>query len=293
MSAVNMMKYVLLILVVFIAASCNTRNPDKASEKNIIVTIEPQKAVVNAIAGNDYNVEVLMPAGANHESYEPAPGDIAKLGKAGAYFSLGLLDFEKSWVSRFSEQFPDLEIVNTSEKCSLLQGHECTGDHEHHDHGTDPHTWLSISETKKMALVMKEYLQKSEPDKADFFEKNYNEFCKKADSADQVIKTMLSSLPSRSFMIYHPALGYFARDYDLNQVAIEDEGKEPSVTHIKQVVEQAAKDKMTFIFVSLEFDVRNAETIARETGASIVTFNPMAADFPGNIIEIARLISEN
>lgn len=287
-----------IALIIAIITSCTTRNNEPASAKNIIVTIEPQKAIVSAIAGNEYNVEVLMPAGANHESYEPTPQDIAKLGKAGFYFSLGLLDFEKGWVDRFSQQFPDLKIINTSVKSTLIGGHihEHEGEEHHQDNemhgGTDPHIWLSIAECKNMALVIKESLQKADPGKAGNFEANYLNFIKTADSADSAVKVLFANLSTRSFMIYHPALGYFARDYNLNQIAIEDEGKEPSVTHIQQIVELAKKENLKFILVSKEFDTRNAETIARETGAKIIVFNPMTADFPGNILAIAELIAK-
>lgn len=292
------MKLITAFSLALLFWGCTSKQDNSGTAKMIVVTIEPQKAIVSAIAGNEYMLDVLMPAGANHESYEPTPQDIAKLGKADIYFSLGLLDFEKGWVSRFAEQFPDLKIINTSAKSSLIGGHihENEGE-EHHDEetqqGTDPHIWLSLSECKNMALVIKESLQKAAPGKAGYFEANYLNFIKKADSADSVVKVLFANLPTRSFMIYHPALGYFARDYNLNQVAIEDEGKEPSVTHIQHIVELAKQENMKFILVSKEFDTRNAETIARETGAEIIVFNPMAADFPGNIMAIAKLIARS
>lgn len=284
------------LIILIIAVSCTTRNNKTAFQKNLIVTIEPQKAIVKAIAGDDYNVVTLMPAGANHESYEPTPQDIAKLGEADLYFSLGLLDFEKGWVNRFSEQFPDLKIINTSGKSSLLGGHvheqeEVMHQEDDNHHGTDPHIWLSFRECKNMALIIRDALIQANPEKSDLFGKNYLSFCRMADSADSAVKEMLSESRHRSFLIYHPALGYFARDYNLHQIAIEDEGKEPSVAHIQQIVELAKREKMKFILVSREFDTRNAETIARETGARIVIFNPMAVDFPGNILSIAQIIA--
>ena len=89
-------------------------------------------------------------------------------------------------------------------------------------------------------------------------------------------------------MIYHPALSYFARDYDLLQLPIEAGGKEPSPAHLKELVDLCKEEEIRVIFVQPEFDRRNAELIARQTGTRVVDINPLAYDWEAEMLRTAR-----
>ena len=88
-------------------------------------------------------------------------------------------------------------------------------------------------------------------------------------------------------MIYHPVLGYFARDYGLNQVAVENEGKEPSPAALKSIVDNALTLGIKTIFVQQEFNRKSASVIADEIGGVVVNINPLSADWPAAVKEIA------
>lgn len=48
------------------------------------------------------------------------------------------------------------------------------------------------------------------------------------DALDKELKVILKDLPDhQKFVVFHPMLGYFARDYHLDEISIEVEGKSP------------------------------------------------------------------
>jgi zinc transport system substrate-binding protein len=89
-------------------------------------------------------------------------------------------------------------------------------------------------------------------------------------------------------MIYHPALSYFARDYGLHQISIEEGGKEPSPAHLKEIIEVCKTEKVRIVFIQPEFDRRNAEVMAKETGTRIVPINPLSYNWEEEMIKIAK-----
>ena len=94
------------------------------------------------------------------------------------------------------------------------------------------------------------------------------------------------------FIIYHPALTYLARDYGLEQVAIENDGKEASAKRIAQIISQARADGIKSVFYQSEFPESSVKVICEDIGANAVEINPLAENIFANIREIARLITE-
>jgi zinc transport system substrate-binding protein len=257
--------------------------------KEVTVSILPQKYIVERIAGNLFTINVMMPPGANHETYEPSPLSMKSLANSKVYFSVGWLDFEKTWTPRFTDLFPEMKIVNTSEGGELLT-YEGNG-HNEHGTGIDPHTWLSLRYVKFQAVKIAASLSQTDPDHAVLFNANLRKFARQLDSIDTIYSGLFAPMKNVKFLIYHPALGYFARDYKLKQISLETEGKEPSAAHLSALIEIARKEGIHSVLVSKEFDSRNAETLAREINGRVVVFDPMAADLLGNLDRIAKILS--
>jgi zinc transport system substrate-binding protein len=281
------LRIALLLLIALIFASCD--HAVKNTRKEISVSILPQKYIVERIAGDLFNVNVMMPPGANHETYEPTPLSMKALANSKIYFSVGWLDFEKTWTKRFAGLFPEMKIVNTSDGGKLL-AYEANGEGGH-DSGIDPHTWLSLRYIKIQAAKIAASLSQTDPAHAVNFNENLRKFSAQLDSSDAVYSELFAQMKGARFLIYHPALGYFARDYDLVQVSLETEGKEPSASHLTELIRLAEREHIHTILVSKEFDSRNAETLAREINGKIVVFDPMAADLLGNLDHIAKILS--
>jgi zinc transport system substrate-binding protein len=257
--------------------------------KEMTVSILPQKYIVECISDSLFHINVMMPPGANHETYEPTPLAMKSLANSKLYFSIGWLDFERSWTTRFADLSPDMKIVNTSEGGELLkyEGKEHSG----HISGIDPHTWLSPRFIKLQAGHIANSLSELDPAHADLFKANLLRFSARLDSIDTTYSRLFKPMRGSKFLIYHPALGYFARDYKLVQVSLETEGKEPSAVHLSELIEIARKEGIHSILVSKEFDSRNAETLAREIDGKVIVFDPMAGDLLDNLDRIARILS--
>lgn len=284
----------LLLLTLFafvILSSCNTAKSPENEAKIITVSILPQKTILEHIAGDKFQVNVLIPEEGNHETYEPTARQMAETGKSIAYFKLGHLDFELNWLDKLVQNYPDMKVVNTAKRLDLIVGEEIVhGDHVHAG-GVDPHIWLSVSTVRVQAENMTKGLIELDPENTSFFEANLTRFAASLDSLDQQIREILATSETRSFMIYHPSLGYFARDYDLEQIAIEQEGKEPSPAYMKQLIDIAAEKNIGTIFVSSQFNKQSALTIAGQINAKVEEFNPISPDWHNNMLSIARQIA--
>ncbi len=283
-----------VLLALFVLVSCQQNN--NVSEKTqLTVSIIPQKLVATHIAGDKYDVVVMLPKGSNHETYEPAPRDMEKIASSGFYFSLGALDFELTWMDRFKASNPKMQIINTSEGIEMLTGHNHGDVHEgeHKNHGTDPHTWLSPACMKIQAENIFKALSEEDTANKAYYKNNLEKFIRLADSVDNIIRVTLAVSKGKSFLIFHPALGYFARDYNLTQISIEQDGKEPSPAYMAELIKTAKEKEIKAVFISKEFDTRNAEAIAREINGKIIVFDPMAENWPENMINLAKLIAEN
>ncbi len=286
-------KNILLPVVASFAlfTACKPAPPKDSGKKIAVVSILPQKQVFEQIAGNNFQIEVLLPPGSNHETYEPTPRDMEKISQAGVYAAIGWLDFEQALLPRVVSSNPKMDVIYTNSGIPPLSGH--LHQHEGHTHESiDPHIWMSTTCLKQQAANICHSLCVLDSVNAGFYKSNLEKFNHLADSIHALIIGKLKGQEGKSFMIYHPALGYFARDYGLTQICIEDEGKEPSPAHVRQLIDLGRQKQIRTVFISKEFDTKNAETIAKEIGAKIVEFDPMYADWQQNLLKFAELIAD-
>lgn len=279
-----------ILVIASMLPACKQDN--SLNTKHITVSILPQKYLVEQLCGDKFRVELLLPPGSNHETYEPTPQDIARLEKSQILFTAGYLDYERNWIPRFTKGNSGLKVINTSEGVDLISGEH----HQHEGHsasGIDPHTWLAPSTCKIQAANIAKGLTDADPADSLYFRKRLQQLNQTIDSVDLKIKEVLASSKGKSFMIFHPALAYFAREYGLQQISIEEDGKEPSASRIKELIDICRSRNIHTILISKEFDVRNAEAIANEINGKVVVIDPMLYDWPTNLITIARVIAGN
>jgi len=288
-----MLRYLISLLLpgVFFLTSCRNQSAVDQKDKVITVTILPQKYILGHLAGDKFRINVLIPEEANHETYEPTARQMIETGNSSAYFKVGYLDVEKSWLGKLAGSNPGLKIFDTSEGYDLMSG----GDHGHHGHahegGTDPHIWLSVSGARCQAGNILKALTLIDPGNTAYYKDNHLRFMASLDSLDLAIRNILVAEKANCFMIYHPSLGYFARDYNLTQIPIEQEGKEPSPAYMKELIDIAREKKINTIFISSQFNKQNAVTIASQLNARVEEFNPSSPDWSNNLVSIARKIA--
>ena len=251
----------------------------------------------------------MVPAGQSPETYDPTPQQMIQVGKSIAYLRIGPIGFEQAWMDKIRENNPKLEIFDTSEGMKLLtdteedshvhdhaghdhDAHAGGAAHHHHHGGVDPHIWSSVTGAKVVAWNTLNAFIALDPDNTEYFWKNYNELVDQIDKTETEINQLLDPLTDRTFIIYHPALTYFANEFNLTQLCIEMDGKEPSPAQLKMLVENARENNARVVFIQQEFDQKNAELIAKETGCKLTVINPLAYDWSKEMIHIAKALAD-
>ena len=282
------MKKLIYILTLFILSACG--NTTQRSEKPILtVTLEPLRYFTEAIAGDNYEVVSMVPKGSSPESYDPTPQQLVNLSKSQAYFRIGYIGFEQAWMKKLEANCPNMKVYNTSKGIDLIRdkGH-WHGDH-FHEGGVEPHVWNSTQNALIIAdNIYQALCELDSPHQVDY-QKRLDVLKQTIRQTDANVHTLLENADS-TFLIYHPALSYFARDYGLKQVSIEEGGKEPSPAQLKALIETCRNENVHTIFVQQEFDQRNAQLIANELGVNIVSINPLSYDWVKEMIRIAEAL---
>ncbi|WP_297806945.1 zinc ABC transporter substrate-binding protein [uncultured Alistipes sp.] len=266
---------------------CSTA--ERPDARTMFVTIAPLRTLVETIVGDDFRVEVLVPDGASPETFEPTPRQFIALNEARKVFSVGLLDFETALTAR---------LADTSALVPLARGIEtiagsCSHAHptHRHAHGVDPHVWTSPRELGIMASNAYEAIRRTFPDSAKY-ERNYLELKRRIEELDAETADRIARSGLRSFIVYHPALTYYARAYGLEQLAIESEGKEPSARRLTELIRRARTEGVCRIFYQRQYPVTVVATVAEDIGATPVEFDPLREDPIANIRTITDLLTE-
>jgi zinc transport system substrate-binding protein len=260
-------------------------------EDRITVTIEPQRYFASQLADTFFYIETMAPQGTDPETYDPSPVQMTALAHSKAYFCIGHIGFEQAWVDKLKANHPQVKFFDNSKGVSLIKTDEHVHEGRHYGE-VDPHIWNSPREALTIVKNMYEALVEIDPAHEAIYAGNLRKVTNRIMETDEQIANILNGSSSKAFVIYHPALTYFARDYGLKQYCIENDGKEPSPEQIKKLVETVKSLQMKVIFVQQEFDLKNAEAIARETGCKLVVINPLSYDWNGEMIRIAQALSD-
>lgn len=282
-----MKRYLLYIALILAAAGCSPK--PTADEPTIYVTIAPLRSVVERIVGDDFSIEVLVPAGASPEIFEPSARQYVALNEARWIFSTGLIDFETTLLHRLENQ---TKIINLSEEIDLIAG-SCSHAHHHNDgahhHGVDPHIWTSPRALKQMAENSYRAIASAYPDSVKYTE-NFARLSADIEALDKRTEEALQQAEVKMVVVYHPALTYYARDYGLQQEAIEQEGKEPSARALARLIAMGREAGVGRILYQRQYPRSVVETVARDMGAEAVEFDPLGEDVIANIDSITSLI---
>lgn len=284
-----------MAFIALAAVSCGPRNSSKGEEMTVTVTIPPYAWFVQQIAGEDFRVNVLLPPGADHHIWEPLPAQISALSGSEGFIINGQLSFEHAWMDRFLQVNPEMKVLDLSRNIQLIGSEGHSHDHDDHGHshshgGPDPHYWMSPVAAMVMAKDIQDFLAGLNPAGAEKYNANLSILERRISQVDSLIRVSLGDNPHRTVLIYHPALAYMGRDYGFEQVSFEDEGKNPSPARMKELIDLAREKEIKIIFIQAEYDVRNAQSLSRETGARLVVINPMNTDWPEAVIEVAHAL---
>lgn len=280
----------LAIMAIGIISSCQTATRDNV-KPTITVSLPVEAYFIEKIAGDKVDINIMIPQSAGHSDYTPRPSQMMDLSKSEAYFAIGGLDFERTWKERIMSVNKDLKWVDLSEGIELIKNedHDHEANEEGHVHAIDPHYWLSPKEAK----VMAENIYKE-------IKNLINEREESIDSALNVLETEIESLDrklteekekgDKAFMIYHPALTYIARDYNMTQMEIEKDGNAPTPQTYMEQIEKAKAKKADVVFVQEGYDIEKAEKASKMLDAKVVMFTPEGYDWKGTMETIINAL---
>lgn len=310
-----------LLLTFFSFAAASTL----MAQVNVTTSILPTKFFVEKIAGDDAKISTMVVDGANPHTYEPRPAQMKELENSEIYFGVGGTEFDNVWVEKFKTQYPKIKFVDTASGIEKMKNHDHDedqddhdehdhdkhehGDHDHHakhhehddddhkkhhHHGKfDPHVWMDPVLAKTQAQNILNALKEKYPADAAKFDENFAKFAKELDELDAYAKEKLGALNGGKFLIYHPALGYFAHRYNLEELSVEIEGKEPKPAELKELIDTAKEEKIKTIFIAKGFPTKAAQTIAKETSANVVKIDILSEQWDKSMHEIIDEIAKS
>lgn len=261
---------------------------------NIIVSIAPQETFVKAIGKDKIDVTVMVKAGDFPHTYEPKPSEMKDITKADIYLSIGM-EFENIWLKKFQQINNDMKIFATQKdihKIAMIKHHH----HKLHQHdddkgiSLDPHIWTSPSNVKIIAKNILEALIIIDKKNTKYYQDNYKVFLKKIEKTDIQIKDILKNKKQDRFMVFHPAWGYFAKEYNLKQIPIEVEGKNPKPKDIIKIIKKIKKDKINIIIIAPELSDKMAKQIAKQANIKTAKVGHLDKNWSETLIKLANLI---
>jgi len=317
-----MKKFIKFFAVVsIIAMSCGPARAE--TPVPVFVSIVPQKYLVQQIGKDKVDVTVMVRPGASPATYEPKPAQMAKLSQTRLFFAIGV-PFETFWLDKIASANPDMTIVHTDKGIQKQpmgahhhEGEDPHATHHHADHGhaghhddkagteeghghgkdhghagLDPHIWLSPRLVKIQAGHILGALAAADPENRDFYTANHTALIREIDALDQELSRMLKDNAGMQFMVFHPAWGYFARDYKLKMIPIEIEGKDPKPAKLQALIRHARHKGIKVIFVQPQFSTKSAELVAKEIHGQVMPANPLALDWLDNMKKMAGQFKE-
>lgn len=278
-----MQKIATFIICALLIVGCTTKSD--SDKKTIFVTITPMQSIIEEITAGDFDIEVIVPKGASPETFEPTPKQVTSFSDAEFIFSTGLIDFEQSLIERIGD---DAEVANLSNGIELIAGSCSHGNHQH-KHGVDPHIWTSPRALRTMVTNAHKAIMAHYPDSVKYTEAT-GRLLERIDALDTYCATRIKAEGVEAMMIYHPAYTYYARDYGIEQIAIEHDGKEPSLRQTTALIEKAKEHGVKAILRQPQYSEDKVRAIANDAGAEIITTDPLAEDILGEIERVTEII---
>jgi len=244
----------------------------------VAVSVLPLAYFVERIAGEWVEVEVMIPPGASPATFEPTFRQVEAVSRAVAYVQVGHpnFPFEAAWLDRLIAENPKMPVINASARVDQKVG--------------DPHVWVSPRHAKTIADNIAQALTGLLPERAEAMERNRVSLLAEIDEVDAVIRQAVAEARGRRFLVFHPAWGYLADEYGLEQVAIEVEGKEPNPADLTRIIELVRESSIRVILVQPQFSRAAAELIAGEAGCTVETVDPLAKNWPVNMRRVADVL---
>ncbi|MBT0652222.1 metal ABC transporter substrate-binding protein [Geomobilimonas luticola] len=271
-----------VLLLILPLGACTQKEPALGKGKvQVVTTIFPLYDFARVVGGDRVEVVLLLPPGVEPHSFEPTPEDMVRISRAGLFVYTN--PYMEPWVAGLLKGIDRqrLTVVDASAGVSYLpaagedNGHD-VNEGGHHHGGMDPHVWLSIPNARKMVENIAAALGTKDPTNAAFYRQNAAVYEQKLTELDRKFQVGLGNCRTRRFLHGgHYAFGYLADHYGLQYVsayAISADA-EPRPRKLVEMIALMRSSGTRYIFYEELISPRVAETIARETGATLLRLN--------------------
>lgn len=281
----------LTLTTTLLCCGCGSKGMIVNNSHEVMVAIEPLKYLVEIITDNGLDISVIVPAGEGPETYSPTPSQMAKIEDSELIFTTGLLNFERELIGHNNHTNNNIHTITSGiDLITSTEHNESDHDHHAHHHGTDPHVWFSFRELQTVVNNITDVFMAAYPDSIKYRE-NANRLIDHLKVCDVLAESAIAKSGTKAFAIYHPALSYYARDYGLEQVAVEDEGKEPNLARLKSSINHAKSLGINKVLYQREYPVSVVENFAADLGATPEMIDPLSSDIITELSRITTLIT--
>lgn len=259
---------------------------------HVLVSVAPHKFFVEKIAGDTVSIGLMVPAGASSHTYEPTPKQTLAASKADIWFTIGET-FEARAGRSLVAHNPNLNLVDLRQGVDMITADPLSGACCCHANCQDLHIWLSARQGQIQARTIAETLVNRYPQHAERYQRALEVFIKELQELDAQITNILKPLKNRTILVSHPAYAYFCRDYDLEQLSIEFEGKDPTPLQLTNVLNKARAAHTKKVYIQAQYNSKGAKLIAKELGADVVMLDPYSEDYINTMLKIAKQFEGN
>lgn len=280
------------IILYFSLLCCFGASLHGNEKPHILVSVAPHKYFVEKIAGDTVTIGLMVPAGASAHTYEPTPKQVLAASHGDIWFIIG-----ESFEARASRSLlahnKTLALIDLRQGVDMITADPLTGACCCHANCQDLHIWLSARQAQIQAKTIADTLSARYPQNSQLYQKNLELFINELQKLDQQINTLLAPLKNRMIMVSHPAYAYFCRDYNLTQLSIEFEGKDPTPLQLTNVLNKARAAQTKKVYIQAQYNSKGAKLFAKELGAEVVNLDPYSEDYIKSMLEIAKQFSKN
>ncbi|MCF3943225.1 metal ABC transporter solute-binding protein, Zn/Mn family [Oceanobacillus alkalisoli] len=271
------------LLLLFILASCGTKNDTDHSNGTIYTTIYPLQFIVEEIAGDAVEVHSVYPPGVDEHTYEPTAKDLTEIAEGDAFFYIGagLEALASTAAGALEDERVNLFEIGKHESLFLADEKENHDDHEDHDHhhgDKDPHIWLDPIRMTQIAEIIYDELSELYPDEQERFNENLTDLKAELEKVDKEFTELLDTKTNKKILVTHAAFGYWEERYGIEQVSIHglSTENEPSQKDLIAIVDTAKENNINHIIFEQNVTTRVSEVIQNEVGAEALMIHNLA-----------------
>lgn len=269
------------VLLCLISVACMSSTTTRNKMK-VAVSIVPESAFVEAVAEDLVEIVTIIPPGYSPGNYEPSSQFMEDLSDATVYFAIGV-SAEESTIIPFLDE--DILVVHLEKIVAQTYVERMFS-----GNSRDPHIWLSLKRVVVMINAITDTLSSLDASNETVYRANASAYISSLQNTDSLLATLFSNVTMNKFIVFHPAYGYFADDYELEMISVEEDGKEATAAHLAEVIDIANTNNIHTIYYQAEIDSSQVEAFAEEINGIMIVLDPLAEDYLANIIHIGNQI---